>query len=237
MRKLSEAYHRKELPKELQQLGLDEAAVENTAGFLERQIKATTILPDDQTIVIEHFKDPSGSPQVMLHTIFGRRINTPLSLLLQDAVQRLSGTHIGSVDEEDGILLYSYGEGRIEEGLLYNIDPQQVQKILEIMLPLTPVFSMNFRYNAARALMMGMRRNGRQPLWMQRLRSTEMLEALLQEEQHPLIAETKRECMEDQWDIQGLMEILYAIRSGEIRVHEVHLDTPSPMSLPLQWHW
>ena len=83
--------------------------------------------------------------------------------------------------------------------------------------------------------MMGMRRNGRQPLWMQRLRSTEMLEALLQEEQHPLIAETKRECMEDQWDIQGLMEILYAIRSGEIRVHEVHLDTPSPMSLPLQW--
>lgn len=235
MRKLSEAYHRKELPKELQQLGLDEAAVENTAGFLERQIKATTILPDDQTIVIERFKDPSGSPQVMLHAMFGRRINTPLSLLLQDAVQRLNGTHIGSVDEEDGILLYSYGEGRIEEGLLYNIDPQQVQKILEIMLPLTPVFSMNFRYNAARALMMGMRRNGRQPLWMQRLRSTEMLEALLQEEQHPLIAETKRECMEDQWDIQGLMEILYAIRSGEIRVHEVHLDTPSPMSLPLQW--
>lgn len=235
MRSLSKAYRQNKLPQALHTLGLDDAAVENTAGFLERQIKATGILPDDETILIEHFRDPSGSPQVMLHTMFGRRINAPLSLLLQDAAQRLCGIHIGSVDEEDGILLYSYGEGRIDEGLLYNIAPEEVRRVLEIMLPLTPVFSMNFRYNAARALMMGMRRNGRQPLWMQRLRSTEMLESLLQEEHHPLIVETKRECMEDQWDIDGLLEILHAIRSGEIRVHEIHLDTPSPLSLPLQW--
>lgn len=235
MRKLSEAYHQTTLPQELQALGLDAAAVEHTSEFLKRQIKATEILPDDQTILIEHFKDSTGSPQAMLHTMFGRRVNAPLALLLQDAAQRMNGTHIGCVDEEDGILLYSYGEGKIEEGLLYTIDPEAVQKILEIMLPLTPVFSMNFRYNAARALMMGMRRNKRQPLWMQRLRSTEMLEALLQEEQHPLILETKRECMEDQWDLKGLLKVLYAIRSGDIHVHEMQLDTPSPLSLPLQW--
>ena len=203
MRKLSEAYRQNTLQQELQTLGLDAAAVENTSEFLKRQIKATKILPDDQTILIEHFRDSSGSPQAMLHTMFGRRINAPLALLLQEAAQRVTGTHIGSVDEEDGILLYSYGEGKIEEGLLYNINPEAASKILEIMLPLTPVFSMNFRYNAARALMMGMRRNKRQPLWMQRLRSTEMLEALLQEEHHPLIVETKRECMEDQWDLKG----------------------------------
>ena len=235
MRKLSEAYRQNTLQQELQTLGLDAAAVENTSEFLKRQIKATKILPDDQTILIEHFRDSSGSPQAMLHTMFGRRINAPLALLLQEAAQRVTGTHIGSVDEEDGILLYSYGEGKIEEGLLYNINPEAASKILEIMLPLTPVFSMNFRYNAARALMMGMRRNKRQPLWMQRLRSTEMLEALLQEEHHPLIVETKRECMEDQWDLKGLLEILYAIRSGDIHVHELQLDTPSPLSLPLQW--
>ena len=209
MRKLSEAYRQNTLQQELQTLGLDAAAVENTSEFLKRQIKATKILPDDQTILIEHFRDSSGSPQAMLHTMFGRRINAPLALLLQEAAQRVTGTHIGSVDEEDGILLYSYGEGKIEEGLLYNINPEAASKILEIMLPLTPVFSMNFRYNAARALMMGMRRNKRQPLWMQRLRSTEMLEALLQEEHHPLIMETKRECMEDQWDLKGLLEIIY----------------------------
>ena len=100
MRKLSEAYRQNTLQQELQTLGLDAAAVENTSEFLKRQIKATKILPDDQTILIEHFRDSSGSPQAMLHTMFGRRINAPLALLLQDAAQRVTRTHIGSVDEE-----------------------------------------------------------------------------------------------------------------------------------------
>ena len=81
----------------------------------------------------------------MLHTMFGRRINAPLALLLQDAAQRVTRTHIGSVDEEDGILLYSYGEGKIEEGLLYNINAEAASKILEIMRAMTPVTDRHFR--------------------------------------------------------------------------------------------
>lgn len=80
--------------------------------------------------------------------------------------------------------------------------------------------------------MMGMKRNGRQPLWMQRLKSTEMLSSLMDHPHHPLIRETKRECLEHQWDISGVMEILARIRSGFITVREIWLDVPSPMSLP-----
>ena len=47
--------------------------------------------------------------------------------------------------------------------------------------------------------MMGMKRGGRQPLWMQRLKSTEMLSSLMDQPDHPLIRETKRECLEHQW--------------------------------------
>lgn len=235
MRKLSQAMQRGILMEELKLLGLDEAARDNTAGFLERQIKAAGILPDDRTIVAEHFKDAAGSHQVMFHALFGRRINTPLSLLIQDAAKRMTGCNMGCVDDEDGILLYSYGDEAPPEGILCILNPENVRDILESMLPVTPVFNMTFRYNAARALMMGMRRNGRQPLWMQRLRSTEMLETLVREENHPLIRETKRECLEDQWDIDGVLDILYAIQSGQILVRELYLDMPSPMSLPMQW--
>ena len=79
------------------------------------------------------------------------------------------------------------------------INPDQVRPVLEAILPDTPLFGMTFRYNAARALMMGMKRNGRQPLWMQRLKSTEMLSSLMDQPDHPLIRETKRECLEHQW--------------------------------------
>ena len=235
MRKLSEAEKRGTLREELKELGLDEAAQENTADFLDRQKKAAGLLPDDRTIVIEHFKDSTGNHQAMVHALFGRRINAPLSLLMQDAVRRKLNLNVGCVDEEDGILLYPYGDETVPEKILFSIDPDTVRDTLSALLPVTPVFSMTFRYNAARALMMGMRQNGRQPLWMQRLRSTEMLETLIQEPDHPLIRETTRECLEDQWDIDGLLTILNGILSGQIAVREVYLDLPSPMSLPMQW--
>ena len=232
---LEAAHEQGRLREELSALGMDEAAVVNASGFLERQIQSTGGLPDNKTIVVEHFTDHTGCHQVMLHALLGRRVNGPLSLLLQHMVRNICGFDIGCVDEEDGFLLYPYGSGVMPEGLLYRLEPDQVRETLEAMLPLTPLFGMAFRYNAARALMMGMKQGGRQPLWMQRLKSTEMLDSLMNEKDHPLIRETKRECLEDQWDIDGVIQILHEIRAGLIHVREVCTDVPSPMSLPLQW--
>lgn len=232
---LEAAHEQGRLREELSALGMDEAAVINASGFLERQIQSTDGLPDNKTIVVEHFTDHTGCHQVMLHALLGRRVNGPLSLLIQHMVRNICGFDIGCVDEEDGFLLYPYGSGVMPEGLLYRLEPDQVRETLEAMLPLTPLFGMAFRYNAARALMMGMKQGGRQPLWMQRLKSTEMLDSLMNEKDHPLILETKRECLEDQWDIDGVIQILHEIRAGLIHVREVCTDVPSPMSLPLQW--
>lgn len=235
MRSLEEADEEGNLEKRLTDLGLDDAACLDAAGFLKRQIAATGGLPDDRTIIVEHFKDHTGSHQIMVHALYGKRINAPLSLLMQQAVRTFCGFDAGCVDEEDGFLIYPYGDESISERLIYQIDPDRVRETLETVLPVTPLFSMAFRYNAARALMMGMKRNGRQPLWMQRLKSTEMLDSLIAEKDHPLIRETKRECLEDQWDIAGVIQILNGLRSGQIVVREIYVDAPSPMSLPLQW--
>lgn len=235
LRSLSEAETRGQLENALEKLGLDETAREGAAGFLRKQMNATGGLPDDRTIIAEHFTDSTGSHQLMVHSLFGKRVNAPLSLLMQHTARTVKGMNVGCVEEEDGFLLYPYGEDIIPDGLLFAIDRENAEEILEAVLPVTPVFGMTFRYNSARALMMGMKQGGRQPLWMQRLRSTEMLDSLVQEKRHPLIRETRRECLEDFWDIQGLMEILEDIHSGRIIVRELYVDTPSPMCLPLQW--
>lgn len=232
---LQMAYEDGQLQDALKNLGLDEAASHLAAGYLERQIKAAGSLPDHKTIVVEHFKDSAGNSQVMVHSVFGRRINAPLSLLAAQTAREQLEIEIGSVDEEDGFLLYSYGNQNLPEGMIQQIDVENCMRKLEIMLPVTPLFNMAFRYNSGRALMMGVRGNGRQPLWMQRLRSAEMLEQVVRKQEHPLIRETRRECMQELWDAKGVQDLLYDIRSGAVEIREIYTDIPSPMSLPLQW--
>ena len=234
-RRLQEAEGDGRLKEALAELGLDGSAQELAAGYLRRQIVATGGLPDDRTILAEHFRDQSGNSQLMIHSIFGRQINSPLALLAAQTAKEELEINVGSVDEEDGFLLYSYGNVAIPEGLLYRICAETAEPVLSAMLPATPLFNMAFRYNCGRALMMGVRGNGRQPLWMQRLRSAEMLDRVVREKEHPLIRETRQECMKQLWDVAGVRELLDKIHAGEITVREIYTETASPMSLPLQW--
>lgn len=232
---LQEAAEAGKLRTALEELGLDESASLLAAGYLERQIGVLGSLPDHRTILVEHFRDQSGNSQLMVHSLFGRRINAPLALLAKEAAGARLGLDVGCVDEEDGFLLYAYGDSSLPEGILQWVDPETCIRHLEILLPATPLFNMAFRYNSGRALMMGARKNGRHPLWMQRLKSAEMLQQVVREKEHPLIRETRRECLRELWDAEGLQQLLYDIRSGAVEVREVYTETPSPMSLPLQW--
>lgn len=232
---LQDAHEDGKLADALERLGLDESAVKLSAGYIERQIKAAGSLADDRTILVEHFRDASGNCQLMFHSVFGRRINAPLAILAAHTVRKQLGIETGSVDEEDGFLLYAYGEQNLPEGVLDMLEPETCIRSLEILLPETSVFNMAFRYNSGRALMMGVKKNGRQPLWMQRLKSAQMLEKVVREQEHPLIRETRRECMDDLWDCEGLCQLLSDIRAGVVEVREIYTDIPSPMSLPLQW--
>lgn len=235
LRRLGGANEMGSMLQELSELGLDNAASRSAEDFLKHQIVATKVLPDDRTIIIEHFNDAAGNAQMMVHSVFGRQVNTPLSLLVQEAASRQTKSNIGCVDEEDGFLLYPYNGESLPRGLLFEISKESARTVLEAILPTTPLFNMTFRYNAARALMMGVRKAGRQPLWVQRLRSAEMMESLVGCDSHPLIRETKRECLNDHWDLPGVEFVLNGIQSGSIKVHEMFLETPSPMSLPFQW--
>ncbi|MBP1756652.1 MAG: hypothetical protein H6Q59_3050, partial [Firmicutes bacterium] len=234
LRRLAIANEMGTLSKELRELGLDEEAVSGAEDYIKRQIEATGILPDDRTILVEHFRDETGNQQMMVHSVFGKQINSPLAILTLEAAKKHIHANISYVEDDDGFLLFPYGEEEIPEGLLHELRTLDARPILEAILPVTPLFNMNFRYNTAHALMMGVRKAGRQPLWVQRMRSAEMLEALIRYGEHPLIRETKRECLEDYWDLPGLEYVLNGIRSGSIQVLELFVDTPSPMSFLLR---
>jgi len=234
MRRLTEAAQIGTLLSELQLLGLDKRAAKSTAELIERQMEVTGVLPDHLTLIAEHFIDEIGLPQIMIHSVYGRQVNAPLAILLTLVAKNLTGMDVDSYDDDDGILLMARGEDGLPEGLLKAIVPETAKTILEATLPGLPLFNIAFRHNAGRALMMGVRKKGRNPLWIQRLRSSEMLDTAIHHPDHPLMRETKRECLEDHWDLFSLEKLLTDIQSGQVQVREVYLDEPSPMSLPLR---
>ncbi|MDR1538349.1 MAG: DEAD/DEAH box helicase [Clostridiales bacterium] len=234
LRRLQEALKKGGVVEELQRMGVEPALGEKVKGYLEEQIACTGCLPSDTCVIMEHFKDAAGESQLMVHSLFGRAVNAPLALLAREVAKRNSGMDIGVYDEDDGFLLFGFGSADIPHGLLRLISPEEAAGILEALLPSTALFSMAFRYNAARALMMGTRKSGRQPLWIQRLRGARLLEQTARFQSHPLIMETLRECLEDYWNLDGLKQVLEGMGSGRITVLELNLSHPSPMSLPLR---
>ncbi len=233
-RMLADASESGKLLDALQHLGLDEVASRDAEDLLKRQLAATGMLADDRTLLVEHYKDEAGNHQMMVHSVFGRQVNEPLSILAAEAAKRITGSNINFVADDDGILLFPYADCPMPERLLQQIAPEMAEGVLSAALPATPVYNMAFRYNAARALMTGIRKASRQPLWIQRMRSAEMLDSLVRKPDHPLVRETRRECLEDYWDLPGVLTVLHGIRAGTIRVTELSLEVPSPLSMPLR---
>ena len=239
MEDFQKAFEENRLLEVFKSLSMDETAASNGVYQIKRQIEMTSALPNQRTIILEHFKDDTGANQLMVHSIFGKKVNSPCSLLLREILKKYLKTNVTCYEDDDGFLLFPYGDYQIPEGLFGHLiaqydEEQKVRELLEALLPSTPVFHLTFRYNAARALMMGIKNNRRQPLWIQRLRSAQLLDTLIQSPKHPLILETKRECLEDLWDIDGLLDILNKIKEGSIEIIELHTETPSPFSLPLR---
>ena len=221
------------LPQTLEAIGLDEGAADDVRDVIKRQLEATGVLPDDRTLLLEHFSNEAGERQGLVHCVLGRRVNDPLALLCREAARR-RGREISVLTDDDGFLLFPKDDGDADPRWLYAFEEDEAIEVLKALLPSTPAFGMTFRYNSAHALIMGARSGGRHPLWVQRMRASETLNSLIAWPEHPLLIETTRECLDDVWDLEALRDVIASMRDGRIALREVSTDEPSPLSITLR---
>ena len=100
----------------------------------------------------------------------------------------------------------------------------------------TSLFGARFRMNAARALLLP-RGNPRRrmPLWLQRLKSLDLLQTVREFPSFPILVETYRDVLQDAFDMNGLRSVLDKVESGAIGVHVVQTSVPSPFASSLQF--
>ena len=217
-------------------LGLDPWAVDNLGAYLSAQVEALGMIPDEQHIVMERFRDELGDWQVCIHLGAGTAVTSGLGLLIDQALRSGPGTPAQVTATDDGIIMrIPDADAPPPDASLLTGLPTNPREQLVSGLDTTAMFAARFRECAARSLVLPRTRPGkRSPLWQQRLRATQLLEVARNHPGFPITVETMRECLEDVLDIARLTDLLIDLTQGQIELIEVVNSTPSPWAAAMR---
>ncbi len=213
---------------------LDRRAAANLVAYLAEEKQATGLLPTDQTIVFERFRDEIGDWRLVMLSPLGARVHAPWAMALRHRFRARYGTDVDVIWSDDGIAFRFPDSDDPPTAADLMLEPDEVEPLLIEHLGDTALFAARFREAAGRSLLLPRRRpNQRTPLWLQRRRSADLLGVARQFGTFPMILEVYREVLQDDFDLAGLQSVLTDIRSRRIRVAEVETDGPSPFASSL----
>src|SRR3954462_6556526 len=213
---------------------LDEKAARNLVSFLREQREATRVLPSDQAIVVERFRDEIGDWRLCVLSPYGGRVHSAWALALSARLRDERGLEAHGIWSDDGLLVHLPAADEPPPGEIALIEPDELEDLLMRELGSTALFGARFRENAARSLLIPRARPGkRTPLWQQRLKAQSLLEVARRFGQFPVILETYRECLQDVFDLPALKDLLRKLHRRELSLVEVETQRASPFASSL----
>src|ERR671931_580422 len=216
------------------QYDLDRRAAENLVGYLREQQAATRVVPSDETIVVERFRDEIGDWRLCVLSPFGGRVHAAWGLALSSKLREEMGLESDAIWSDDGIIVHLPDADEPPPADLVLIEPDEIEDLVVAELSGSALFGARFRENAARSLLIPRAYPGkRTPLWQQRLKSQSLLEVARDFPRFPVILETYREVMRDVLDLPALRELLSDLHSRRITMVEVETPTASPFASSL----
>ncbi len=230
----------------VESVGVVEAGALQIVEYLAAARAALGAMPSQQTVVLERFFDESGAMQLVIHSPFGSRLNKAWGLALRKRFCRSFNFELQAAAIEDAIVL-SLGPTHSFplESVYRYLNSGTVRGVLIQALLGAPVFPVRWRHNTNRSLAVLRRYGDRKvPPHLQRIRADDMLALVFPDSQaclenivgdrevpdHPLIAQTLRDCMEEVMDIEGLERLLRAMEAGEVEMLARDLREPSPLA-------
>jgi ATP-dependent helicase Lhr and Lhr-like helicase len=222
----------------VEEYGLDDLASANVLLYVQEQVEATGVVPDDRTIVVERFRDEIGDWRVCLLSPFGTPVHAPWAMAIERRLLERFDQPVETMWGDDGIVIRlpeAADELPLDDLL---VDPEDIEELVVAALPSTSLFSSRFRECAARALLLPRRRpDSRTPLWQQRQRAADLLSVAAKYPSFPILLEASRECLQDVFDVPALKDVLGQLRSRVIRVVRVDTARASPFSQSLLFNW
>ncbi|MCW2847484.1 MAG: dependent helicase, Lhr family [Marmoricola sp.] len=215
--------------------GLDEWAAANLISLIEEQQEATQVVPHDQQLVVERFRDELGDWRLVVHSPYGTPVHSPWALAINARLRERYGVDAQAMATDDGIVLRIPETDQDPPGAeLIAFEPDELDQIVTTEVGGSALFASRFRECAARALLLPRRDPGRRaPLWQQRQRSAQLLEVAARYPSFPIILETVREVLQDVYDLPSLVDLHRRISDRRIRLVDVNTQRPSPFAQSL----
>ncbi len=213
---------------------LDRRAATNLVAYLREQQAATRVVPSDETIVVERFRDEIGDWRLCVLSPWGGRVHAAWGLALTARIRDERELEADAIWSDDGIIVHMPDADEPPPADLILIEPDELEDLVVRELSGSALFGSRFRENAARALLIPRAYPGkRTPLWQQRLKAQSLLEVARDFPRFPLVLETYRECLRDVFDLPALTALLRDLASRRISFVEVETPTASPFASSL----
>ncbi len=215
--------------------GLDEWGTSNLLAYLAEQQAATHHLPDDRTILVERFRDELGDWRLVVHSPFGAPVNAPWALAIAARLRERYGLEVSSMHSDDGIVLrLPDTDAEPPSGEIAVFEPEEIESLVTAEVGGSALFASRFRECAARSLLLPRRDPRRRtPLWQQRQRANQLLQVASEYGDFPVVLEAMRECLQDVFDVPGLIGLMRDLASRSVRLVEVETPSASPFARSL----
>lgn len=214
-----------------------EAAVE-LLDYLTRQREASGApLPHRHHLLLElvrsgpgGYRGPDDTRQLVLHTFWGGRLNRPWALALEAAWQDALGRRAEIHADNNAIVIQVKGEPDPAR-VLAMVTADNLDELLRRSLERSGFFGARFRECAGRALLLPRQRfNQRLPLWMSRLQAKKLMSATAGYPDFPMLLESWRTCLKDEFELDSLRQMLTELEDGTIEWTFVSTSSPSPFA-------
>ena len=226
------------LDAELRRLGFDAIAAEELIGFLERQRETTgTDLPHVNHLLVEHvgsgpggYTGPDREQQIIVHTMWGGRVNRPIALALEAAWRQRFPYGTDVFADNDAIVVQVKDD--VDPALFLSlVTPANFEPLLRQSLENSGFFGARFRECAGRSLLLTKRRfKERMPLWMTRMQAKKLMTATQDLVDFPVTLETWRTCLKDEFDLVAAYDALERLSTGKLNWSIATVSVPSPFA-------
>jgi ATP-dependent helicase Lhr and Lhr-like helicase len=227
--------------------GASEDVADQVVAYLAAGLRALGALPSQTRIIVERFFDESEGTQLVIHAPFGGAVNRAYGLALRKRFCVSFDFELQASADDDTVSLSLGPQHSFPLSQVPSMLPSHraEEALTQAVLP-HPMFAARWRWNLNRSLVVPRSRNGqRRPINLQRMDADDLLAAIwptlaaCQENaapgpiavpNHVLARQTVRDCLHEALDVDGLVEVLRGVESGDIEMKFVESVEPSPLA-------